>query len=136
MAPFRIYVSLTCHRSILLNIPIYRPITTYPGGPLDPTLQRIARNRGIVPSQVIFLWVRAKKAVIVTYATAIYFVEPQAKANVGRRRTRSTFENTLPLGIWASLVFGLYSLQIVNGGSSCVDRRRGCRNRYQRSRVC
>jgi len=42
------------------------PITTYPGGPLDPTLQRIAKKRRIVPSQVIFLWVRAKKAVIVT----------------------------------------------------------------------
>ncbi|PPQ95290.1 hypothetical protein CVT26_014864 [Gymnopilus dilepis] len=42
------------------------PITTYPGGPVDAPLKAAAYRLGITPTQVIFLWVRAKGAVIVT----------------------------------------------------------------------
>ncbi|KAF8886249.1 NADP-dependent oxidoreductase domain-containing protein [Gymnopilus junonius] len=42
------------------------PITSYPGGPVDAPLQAAATRLGITPTQVIFLWVRAKGAVVVT----------------------------------------------------------------------
>ncbi|KAF5343222.1 hypothetical protein D9758_013394 [Tetrapyrgos nigripes] len=42
------------------------PITTYPGGPVDIPITAAALRLGITPTQVIFLWVRAKGAVIVT----------------------------------------------------------------------
>ncbi|KAF9533292.1 Aldo/keto reductase [Crepidotus variabilis] len=42
------------------------PITRYPGGPVDPVLEMIASKRKIATSQVIFLWVKAKGAVVVT----------------------------------------------------------------------
>ena len=43
-----------------------RPITTYPGGPLDPVLASIARRIGGTPGQVIFKWAHAKGFVVVT----------------------------------------------------------------------
>ncbi|KAJ3843457.1 Aldo/keto reductase [Lentinula raphanica] len=46
------------------------PITTYPGGPVDVPLQAAARRIGATPTQVVFLWVRAKGAVIVTTTTS------------------------------------------------------------------
>ncbi|KAF6747855.1 2,5-diketo-D-gluconic acid reductase [Ephemerocybe angulata] len=42
------------------------PITTYPGGPVDEPLKKAAARLGVTPTQVIFLWVKAKGAVIVT----------------------------------------------------------------------
>ncbi|KAF5329220.1 hypothetical protein D9758_018196 [Tetrapyrgos nigripes] len=42
------------------------PITTYPGGPVDIPITAAGLRLGITPTQVIFLWVRAKGAVIVT----------------------------------------------------------------------
>ncbi|KAK7468934.1 hypothetical protein VKT23_003429 [Stygiomarasmius scandens] len=42
------------------------PITTYPGGPVDAPVKAAAERLGITPTQVIFLWVKAKGAVIVT----------------------------------------------------------------------
>jgi diketogulonate reductase-like aldo/keto reductase len=42
------------------------PITTFPGGPVDVPLNKAAERLGISMTQVIFLWVRAKGAVIVT----------------------------------------------------------------------
>ncbi|KAJ2926305.1 hypothetical protein H1R20_g10785, partial [Candolleomyces eurysporus] len=42
------------------------PITTYPGGPVDAPIKQAAERLGITPTQVIFLWVKAKGAVIVT----------------------------------------------------------------------
>ncbi|KAI9459696.1 NADP-dependent oxidoreductase domain-containing protein [Lactarius psammicola] len=42
------------------------PITTYPGGPVDPVLATIARRIGGTPGQVIFKWAHAKGFVIVT----------------------------------------------------------------------
>jgi len=42
------------------------PITTYPGGPLDPVLATIARRIGGTPGQVIFKWAHAKGFVVVT----------------------------------------------------------------------
>ncbi|KAF8315444.1 Aldo/keto reductase, partial [Clavulina sp. PMI_390] len=42
------------------------PITSMPGGPLDPVLDRLAKARKATPAQVVFLWVMAKGAVIVT----------------------------------------------------------------------
>ncbi|KAG6813043.1 hypothetical protein H0H93_013536, partial [Arthromyces matolae] len=42
------------------------PITKFPGGPVDAVVNAVAKRHGISPDQVIFLWVRAKGAVIVT----------------------------------------------------------------------
>ena len=47
------------------------PLTTYPGGPVDAPLKKAAERLGIATSQVIFLWVKAKGAIIVTYALPI-----------------------------------------------------------------
>ncbi|TFK33024.1 Aldo/keto reductase [Crucibulum laeve] len=41
-------------------------ITTYPGGPVDIPVNVAAKLRGVTPTQVVFLWVKAKGAVIVT----------------------------------------------------------------------
>lgn len=43
-----------------------RPLTTYPGGPVDAALNAAATLRGATPAQILFAWVRAKGAVIVT----------------------------------------------------------------------
>ncbi|KAJ3988090.1 Aldo/keto reductase [Lentinula detonsa] len=45
------------------------PITTYPGGPVDSPLKAAAQRIGATPTQVIFMWVRAKGAVIITTST-------------------------------------------------------------------
>ncbi|KAG6846219.1 hypothetical protein H0H93_015360, partial [Arthromyces matolae] len=42
------------------------PITQLPGGPLDKPLNEIAERLGATPDQVIFAWVKAKGAVVVT----------------------------------------------------------------------
>ncbi|KAJ3500656.1 hypothetical protein NMY22_g19189 [Coprinellus aureogranulatus] len=42
------------------------PLTTYPGGPVDEPIKKAAERLGVSPTQVIFLWVKAKGAVIVT----------------------------------------------------------------------
>jgi len=42
------------------------PITTYPGGHVDAPLQAAAQRLGATTAQIIFAWVRAKGAVIVT----------------------------------------------------------------------
>ncbi|RXW14330.1 hypothetical protein EST38_g11527 [Candolleomyces aberdarensis] len=42
------------------------PITRYPGGPVDVPIKKAAERLNITPTQVIFLWVKAKGAVIVT----------------------------------------------------------------------
>lgn len=42
------------------------PITSAPGGPLDPVLAKIALRIGGTPAQVIFAWLRQKGIVIVT----------------------------------------------------------------------
>ncbi|KAG6830470.1 hypothetical protein H0H87_008043 [Tephrocybe sp. NHM501043] len=39
---------------------------SFPGGPVDAPIQAAAKRHGITTNQVIFLWVRAKGAVIVT----------------------------------------------------------------------
>ena len=44
----------------------HRPITTFPGGPVDAPLKKAAKRLGISTTQVVFLWVKAKGAVIVT----------------------------------------------------------------------
>jgi len=51
------------------------PITTYPGGPVDAPLKKAANRLGISPTQVIFLWVRAKGAVIVTTSSSKQHLE-------------------------------------------------------------
>lgn len=48
------------------SLPKFSPITTYPGGPVDIPLRKAAERLGITLTQVVFLWVRAKGAVIVT----------------------------------------------------------------------
>ena len=42
------------------------PITQFPNGSLDPVLATISKRIGGTPAQVIFKWVLAKGAVIVT----------------------------------------------------------------------
>ncbi|KAJ8080259.1 hypothetical protein PM082_017089 [Marasmius tenuissimus] len=42
------------------------PITQYPGGPVDAPVATAAKRLGVTPTQVIFLWVKAKGAIIVT----------------------------------------------------------------------
>ncbi|KAF8174251.1 Aldo/keto reductase [Pholiota molesta] len=42
------------------------PITKFPGGPVDEVLEKAAGRLGISTTQVVFLWVKAKGAVIVT----------------------------------------------------------------------
>ncbi|KAE9408810.1 Aldo/keto reductase, partial [Gymnopus androsaceus JB14] len=44
-------------------------ITTYPGGPVDAPINAAAERIGATPTQVVFLWVKAKGAVIVTTTT-------------------------------------------------------------------
>jgi diketogulonate reductase-like aldo/keto reductase len=46
------------------------PITTYPGGPVDVPIKAAAKRIGATPTQVVFLWVKAKGAVIVTTSTS------------------------------------------------------------------
>ena len=50
-----------------------RSITTSPGGPVDLVVEKIAKRLGIIPTQVLFLWVRAKGAAIVTSVKFFYF---------------------------------------------------------------
>ena len=45
----------------------HSPITKYPGGPVDAPLAAAAAKRNATPVQALFLWVRAKGVVIVTY---------------------------------------------------------------------
>jgi len=50
-------------------------ITTFPGGPVDVPVEKAAQRLGITPSQVIFLWVKAKGAVIVTTSSSKQHLE-------------------------------------------------------------
>ena len=56
-----------------LNKIFFRSITTFPGGPVDAAVDKAAKRLGITPTQVIFLWVKAKGAVIVTSVKLFYF---------------------------------------------------------------
>ncbi|KAG6846497.1 hypothetical protein H0H93_013583, partial [Arthromyces matolae] len=60
------YVSFYHRVLYQANWSIYSPITKFPGGPVDAVVNAVAKRHGISPDQVIFLWVRAKGAVIVT----------------------------------------------------------------------
>ncbi|KAJ3517443.1 hypothetical protein NLJ89_g505 [Agrocybe chaxingu] len=42
----------------------------HPGGPVDVPVKKAAERLGITPTQVVFLWVRAKGAVIVTTSSS------------------------------------------------------------------
>ncbi|KAI0275474.1 Aldo/keto reductase [Gloeopeniophorella convolvens] len=42
------------------------PITSTPGGPVDDVLAKVAKRIGGTPAQVIFKWVHAKGAVVIT----------------------------------------------------------------------
>lgn len=53
---------------------LYRPITKFPGGPVDKPLEEAAKRLGITTTQVIFLWLRSKGIVIVTYVLRLPFV--------------------------------------------------------------
>jgi len=50
-------------------------ITTFPGGPVDAPVEKVSKRLGITPTQVIFLWVKAKGAVIVTTSSSKQHVE-------------------------------------------------------------
>ena len=47
-----------------------RPITRYPGGPVDKPVQAAAKRLGATPTQVLLLWVRSKGVSIVTCVAA------------------------------------------------------------------
>lgn len=49
------------------DVLICRPITRYPGGPVDEPVNAAAKRLGATPTQVILSWVRSKGVVIVTY---------------------------------------------------------------------
>lgn len=51
------------------------PITTYPNGPVDAPLKKAASRLGITPTQVVFAWVKAKGAVIVTTSSSRQHLE-------------------------------------------------------------
>ncbi|KAF9046129.1 NADP-dependent oxidoreductase domain-containing protein [Panaeolus papilionaceus] len=51
------------------------PITTYPNGPVDAPLKKAAERLGVTPTQVVFLWVKAKGAVIVTTSSSKQHLE-------------------------------------------------------------
>ena len=53
------------HRQHFLNVS--RPITRYPGGPVDKPVALAAKRLGATPTQVLLSWVRAKGVAIVTY---------------------------------------------------------------------
>ena len=61
----RLFCHLNQSYDINLNL-IFRPITSFPGGPVDVPVEKAAQRLGITPTQVIFIWVKAKGAVIVT----------------------------------------------------------------------
>ncbi|KAF9013176.1 Aldo/keto reductase [Cyathus striatus] len=46
------------------------PITKFPGGPVDGPLADAAKRLGASPTQVLFLWVKAKNTVIVTTSSS------------------------------------------------------------------
>jgi len=50
-------------------------ITTFPKGPVDIPVEKAAKRLGITPTQVIFLWVKAKGAVIVTTSSSKQHLE-------------------------------------------------------------
>ncbi|KAF8811551.1 Aldo/keto reductase [Phlegmacium glaucopus] len=50
-------------------------ITSFPGGPVDVPVEKAAQRLGISPTQVIFLWVKAKGAVIVTTSSSKQHLE-------------------------------------------------------------
>jgi len=50
-------------------------ITKFPGGPVDVPVEIAAKRLGITPTQVIFLWVKAKGAVIVTTSSSKQHLE-------------------------------------------------------------
>ncbi|CCM04934.1 uncharacterized protein FIBRA_07131 [Fibroporia radiculosa] len=47
-----------------------RPITTYPGGPVDKPVEAAAKRLGATPTQVILSWVKSKGVVIVTTSSS------------------------------------------------------------------
>ncbi|KAJ3895294.1 2,5-diketo-D-gluconic acid reductase [Lentinula edodes] len=57
------------HKIVVEAYSSLSPITTYPGGPVDVPLKAAAQRIGATPTQVVFLWVKAKGAVIVTTST-------------------------------------------------------------------
>ena len=43
-----------------------RPITQFPGGPVDEPIHEAADRLGATPAQVIFAWLKSKGVVIIT----------------------------------------------------------------------
>ncbi|RXW19771.1 hypothetical protein EST38_g6096 [Candolleomyces aberdarensis] len=74
------------------------PLTTYPGGPVDAPIKKAAERLGITPTQVIFLWVKAKGAVIVTTSS-----------------NKKHLEEYLAVGDLRMSLFPLFSLLILLG---------------------
>jgi len=51
---------------VLIPFAAHRPITRFPGGPVDAVLERITKRIGGTPAMIIFQWLRQKGIVIVT----------------------------------------------------------------------
>lgn len=43
-----------------------KPLTTYPGGPVDKPVNAIAKRLGVKPEQVLLAWIKSKGAIILT----------------------------------------------------------------------
>ena len=52
----------------------FRSIKTSPGGPVDLAVEKAAKRLGITPTQVLFLWVKSKGAIIVTSVKFLFLI--------------------------------------------------------------
>lgn len=57
------------HNIVIESYSALTPLTKRPGGPVDKVIAKAAKRLNATPAQVIFLWVKAKGAVIVTCVT-------------------------------------------------------------------
>jgi hypothetical protein len=74
MAVLRTYL-LTRHSTYIVTesgLFYCSPITKFPGGPVDVPIKKAAERLGITATQVAFLWVKAKGAVIVTLVSLLF----------------------------------------------------------------
>jgi diketogulonate reductase-like aldo/keto reductase len=99
-----------------------RPITTYPGGPLDPVLSAIARRIGGTPGQVIFKWAHAKGFVVVTTTARRTRLDEYLDV-VNLRASPSLIPPSLPGHDVIPLFFGVsgYVADLMSGEVEAID---------------
>jgi len=55
---------------------LYRPLTQYPGGPVDAPVKAAAKRLGVPEEQILLAWSKAKGAVVLTYVFSIDSLSP------------------------------------------------------------